>query len=253
MNQTSPERLIAARYPSPEWAVFYEVGNATGFRTRRHADAVALGIWPSRGHRIVGFEVKRDRRDWLRELNNPAKAEDVSAHCDEWWLVTSSEAVARIDEIPDPWGWYVVDGAKLKTKRLAKQMGRDQEIVRRAFAAAMLRRVAETTVPKAQVRAQIEQALQIERQRSGKEGELAASSREVERLRAVLSEFKSRTGVDLECGWQGPQRISAAVDAVLRLDSSRVQIANVARSLEVATAAVQDVMRIWTVDREGGS
>ena len=39
--------LIAARYPPPEWAVFFEVSNATGYATSRRADAIALGIWPS--------------------------------------------------------------------------------------------------------------------------------------------------------------------------------------------------------------
>lgn len=47
--------LVMQAYPSPEWAVFFEVGNGTGFRTRRHADAVAIGI---------------------REKADPAKAEE---------------------------------------------------------------------------------------------------------------------------------------------------------------------------------
>ena len=35
--------LVHQAYPSPEWAVFFEVSNATGSGASRRADAVALG------------------------------------------------------------------------------------------------------------------------------------------------------------------------------------------------------------------
>jgi len=36
--------LVHQAYPSPEWAVFFEVSNATGSGASRRADAVALGV-----------------------------------------------------------------------------------------------------------------------------------------------------------------------------------------------------------------
>src|SRR4051812_48555098 len=101
--------LVAQAYPSPEWAVFYEVSNGTGFNSRRRADAVALGVWPSRGHALIGFEFKEDRRDWLREKDNPAKADLIAANCDAWVLVIGNEKVAKIEEIPEPWGLLVAN------------------------------------------------------------------------------------------------------------------------------------------------
>src|SRR5688500_11844491 len=32
--------------------VFFEVGNDTGSKVTRHADAVSIGIWPSTGHQV---------------------------------------------------------------------------------------------------------------------------------------------------------------------------------------------------------
>jgi hypothetical protein len=32
------------------YQVFFEVGNDTGTKVTRHADAVAIGIWPSTGY-----------------------------------------------------------------------------------------------------------------------------------------------------------------------------------------------------------
>ena len=75
--------LVEKKYPGPAWVVLAEVCNGTGFAANRWADAVAFGVWPSRGLRIVGFELKSSRSDWRRELENPAKADDIACYCDE--------------------------------------------------------------------------------------------------------------------------------------------------------------------------
>jgi hypothetical protein len=110
--------LIAQAYPSPEWAVFYEVSNATGWGASRRADAVALGVWPSRGQMLIGFEFKTARGDWLNERKNPAKAETIAAHCDAWYVVAGDESVVKLDELPEPWGLHVAN--KDNTKFLSK-------------------------------------------------------------------------------------------------------------------------------------
>ena len=81
--------LLAARYASPAWAIFFEVSNATGYKANRHADAVAVGIWPSRGLSILGFEIKASRSDWKHELSNPRKADAIFKYCDHWFLVAN--------------------------------------------------------------------------------------------------------------------------------------------------------------------
>lgn len=131
------------RYRAPEWAVLFEVANGTGATACRYADAVAMNLFPSRGLRLHGFEIKAQRGDWLRELRNPEKAEDVSAYCDHWWLVAAPDVV-HADEVPDTWGLLVADGGKLKVKKQAPELHPEgPKPLTHAFLAALLRRSSE--------------------------------------------------------------------------------------------------------------
>lgn len=96
---------LLARYAPPEWALFFEVRNGTGFtRKTRYADAIAMNLYPSRGLAIHGFEFKASRSDWLVELKNPDKAESICRYCDYWWLVVTDKAIVGPGELPDTWG-----------------------------------------------------------------------------------------------------------------------------------------------------
>lgn len=217
--------LVAQAYPSPQWAVFYEVANAAGFNARRHADAVALGIWPSRGHRLIGFEFKESRRDWQRELRNPAKAEEIARFVDEWWLVCGDDKVARLEEVPEPWGLLVATPGRdtlIRRKAAIPFPDRDPNApLPRSFIAAMLRRVGETTVHKEEAARQVAEA--VEKDLAGRQ-----AARDVENLRRQLLEqqtaldaFRAATGIDLLRGWPGAGKIGPAVDAVLRSEAHR--------------------------------
>lgn len=95
---------LRERYKQPEWSIFFEVGNATGARCDRHADALAMNMYPSRGLSIIGFEIKVSRGDLVRELLKPDKAEPVAQYCNEWWLVTGGNLIKESDVIPATWG-----------------------------------------------------------------------------------------------------------------------------------------------------
>lgn len=243
--------LIAARYPSPEWAVFFEVANGTGWQAGRHADAVALGIWPSRGNVIIGFECKEYRSDWLREKKNPAKAEAVAAHCDLWYVVVASEAIAKADELPTPWGLLVAnaDRTKLKIVKEAVQFpDRDKSIIKRTFAAAMLRRVSETMVPKAELQRLVEERLASARQvdSSNDTFEVESLRRELAGLTATLDIFKEQTGVDLRRhDYHGPKDIARAVSAVLRIAHTRDKLKYAADQLNTAADVVESALAAW--------
>lgn len=244
----SIESLLAQAYPAPEFALFYEVANATGFRVRRHADAVAIGVWPSRGHVIIGFEIKTDRRDWLREKKSPEKADVVAAHCDQWYVVTTDDAIAKIEELPAPWGLLVAnkDRTRLVTRKPCVPFpDRDQAIMQRSFVAAILRKVPETTVPRADVTRQIEEARQtaIAQTRDGRE--LRMLQERITQLEQILATFKTATGVDLTHGWQGPQKIAAAVAAVLDLGSDWRQLERAALALEGAAKTTREAIAAW--------
>lgn len=130
--------LLAKRYPTAEYAVAFEVANATGAARARAADCVAMACWPSRGLRIIGHEIKVSRSDWQKELADPSKAEAIAKYCDEWFVVAGDSKIVREGELPASWGLLVASGGKLvlaeKPKVALKPIPLD-----RLFAAAFLR------------------------------------------------------------------------------------------------------------------
>ncbi|SDA13117.1 hypothetical protein SAMN02799622_00914 [Methylobacterium sp. UNC378MF] len=133
---------LRRRFCAPEWALLFEVGDATGARHTRFADAVAMSLWPSRGLELHGMEIKVSRYDWRNERKRPEKAETIAAYCDRWWLVTGPGVVESSDEIPPAWGWIDFDGERLTTVREATRT--DAKDCDRRFLAALLRRASKT-------------------------------------------------------------------------------------------------------------
>jgi len=124
-------------FPSPEYAVMFEVPDCTGFAGSRRMDVVVMGLWPSRGLELQGIEVKRYRSDWLRERKNPEKQELHARFMDTMWLLTTEPGVAELDEVPEQWGWMHFNGQKLVTKKKAPT--RSPEPPSRGFLAALLK------------------------------------------------------------------------------------------------------------------
>lgn len=129
---------LRRRFCAPEWALLFEVGDATGARHTRFADAVAMSLWPSRGLELHGMEIKVSRYDWRNERKRPEKAETIAAYCDRWLLVTGPNVVDSVDEIPPAWGWIELDGERLVTRKEAERT--EAKVCDRRFLAALLRR-----------------------------------------------------------------------------------------------------------------
>jgi hypothetical protein len=125
-----------------QYAVLFEVRNGTAWVANRSVDAVVMGLWPSLGMHLSGMEIKVDRYDWLRELRDPKKASDVFEYFDKWWLVAPAD-VAKMEEIPEPWGWLVPENGTLRKARDAA-LNPNVKPVDRHFLGALLRRVAKT-------------------------------------------------------------------------------------------------------------
>ena len=138
--------LIRKRHPSPSWVVVEEVGNATGSAHSRYADAVAIGIWPSHGYAIHGFECKQSREDLKKELIDPTKADAIGKYCDYWWLVLSDKKLMDGFAIPEAWGVLYKSGQVLKVGKKAPK--RDASPISRGFLAAAIRRVTGGWIPK---------------------------------------------------------------------------------------------------------
>lgn len=146
---TAVHAALAKRFPGPEWATFFEVKDDAGSAARRSADCVAMNVWPSRGLKVHGVEVKVDRRDWLRELKDPAKSASIQRYCDFWWLAVGDAKVAKVEEVPETWGLLVLRGASLVAVKEAPQL--KPALLQRGFVAALLRNAHHGMVPQASV------------------------------------------------------------------------------------------------------
>lgn len=134
--------LMAAmreRFDKQAYALMFEVGNATGYRTNRHADAIAMSLWPSKGLHIHGFELKCSRSDWLRELKDPSKADTFFTKCHTWSLVSGPDIV-QPGELSPEWGHYVLAGGKF---RCVKEPPIRDVAPTWSFVAALMRQAAE--------------------------------------------------------------------------------------------------------------
>lgn len=141
MRAADVRTALARKFCAPEYALFYEVANATGSAATRSADAIAMGLWPSRGLYLQGFEIKVSRSDWLSELKNPAKAEEIAQFCHHWWIVTPP-GIVKPGELPEGWGLYEVHGNGLRVSTPAPVNPGEVAISKR-FLAALLRRANE--------------------------------------------------------------------------------------------------------------
>ena len=250
---------LEKRFPAPEWATFRELRNDAGFKASRSADFVAMNTWPSRGLELHGIEVKTDRRDWLRELKDPAKSAPIQAFCDFWWLATDDSRIAEVDEIPSTWGLIVLaKGGRFVARKPAPKLEAQQ--LSRGFVAAMLRNAKNGTVPAESINELVEERVkrQAERDRSGEELELARLRRETSELKGRVTEFEQASGIAIDGRYQWPhslrdpktlgvavRRLLEADDTIahlkLQADGVRKQFADVSATiagLEAASKAV---------------
>lgn len=241
----SIEAFVRKKFAAPEWATFFEVGNATGTGCHRHADAVAVNLWPSRGRIIVGMEFKRSRSDWLREMRNPAKAEAVFKYCDRWYLVVDDPKIVKAGELPVHWGLFVVDGNNLH-ETPAGQLepvppGKD-------FLCALLRCAASAQASTAELAAEHSRGYQsgheagkLQNERDG-----AWKIQEFDRITKNVEAFKAASGIDL-AGYNGDEigelvrllgKITSGDGASSKFNALDVELDRVLENVAVVREAV---------------
>lgn len=196
-EKLSLEALIEKRHNDPSWCILQEVADGTGYKTKRHADAIAIGIWPSRGYEIHGYEVKRSRGDVQKELNEPAKADAVGDYCDFWWLVVSDLKIIDGIVVPEQWGILYPKSQVLRVHRKAPR--RKTKPITRAFNAAIVRRVFAEYVPRWQLAELERKTIADAEARVAMQSKYAIdnSVREVEDLKKRITAFEKVSGVEL--------------------------------------------------------
>jgi len=173
-----------------------EVSDAAGFHRSRSADYIVVSLWPSRGLYVSGIELKSFRGDWLNELKNPKKAENIFKYCDYFWLLTVDDTIAKIEEIPATWGWMCIKGGKVTVKKEAPKLL--PEGISNHFMAAMLKRAQDKTnfVHKDSIQDKINEA----NERGKVEGNriLEQTLKDLREIRTAVSDFERESGIDLK-------------------------------------------------------
>lgn len=118
-------------------------------------------------------------------------------------------------------------------------------VIRRTFAAAMLRKIGETMVPNTELNRIIEERLKTALERSREGYEVQRLTERVESLQRTLSVFYAATGVNLQQGWPGEEKIAEAVAAVLSGESYRSSLEGSANRLEGAAREVRKALAAW--------
>lgn len=235
--------LLRRRHPSGEWAYMEEVAPRTGGGTR-YADAVAVNLWSSRGHAVHGFEVKVSRSDWLRELKQPEKAEEIYRYCDYWWLVTE-KGLVKDGELPPTWGHLERRGSGLYTVKAAPKL--EAKPLTRAFFASLVRRSFEGLERKAsaihadkvaELRAEYEKAKQDHR---------SSVKRELDTLHARIAEFEKQTGLSFNDYAGPPVEVVRLAQSIQKLSGWRgtkalARLDELARGLESAAVTVREAI-----------
>jgi hypothetical protein len=192
------------------YQTFFEVGNDTGARVSRHADVVSVGIWPSTGHQVHGFEVKVSRTDFLNEMKNPAKSQAIFRFCHRWSLATTPGLV-KVDELPPNWGLVTWDGRVLRTVKQAPLL--TPEPISPGFVAALVRRAGEADATL--ITAAVEKAKREWREQADKlhdkelERRKQGNSGEARRAIAIVTKLQADLEVDYIHVFEVPEIIAA--------------------------------------------
>lgn len=187
--------ILRGRYPEHEYALMREVRDKAGFDASRSADYIAVNLYPSRGLSMHGIELKSFRSDWLNELKNPKKAENIFQYCDYFWLLTGDDKVAKIEEIPQAWGWLCIKGERIFTKKHAPIL--KPKPISKSFLCAMLKRASDKSgfVHKDSIKDKIEEAGNEARRQN--EIKITRLTSELTEIKKNVLEFEKASGVYL--------------------------------------------------------
>ena len=209
---------LSKKYPSPQYAFLSQVRNQTGYSSGagsiRTADALALGLWKSRGYHLNGFELKVSRSDWLTELKNPAKAEAIAEYCDMFSLVIPNMDIIDISEVPKTWGILLAKGNGMKTVREAPFLEAKQ--MDRPFLCGFMRSVTEQIEKNYTPTVEVEEIIEDRVESGIKYGieNAVTNAGRYEKLMENLEKFEKASGINLvqmDYGWSDPEKIGKAV------------------------------------------
>lgn len=242
-TESSVAELLREKYSPPAWAFLTGVPDATGFSKSRTADAIAMSLWPSKGLHLYGFEIKVSRSDWLKEIQDPSKAETFARYCHVWQIV-APKGIVKVEELPPEWGLLeITDRGNLRAKK-AVAPTEPRAPLSVEFVAALLRSVSK--LDELQIARERQQGRQaaIAEAKELAESELKRQKRLLEHLQknldAIREAFRTQLGFDPDPhGWNLPTELAHRIRLTAELQKMipRGQsIAGMIRSIHQATA-----------------
>jgi hypothetical protein len=194
MSKKTPYQYLRIKYPESEYVLIKEIADSN--RRNRYLDFMVVNLWESRGLSVTGIEVKSYRSDWLNELKNPAKQELHVPYCDYFYLFTTDENVAKLEEIPENWGWMTIKGDKIFTLKKAPKL--DAKPIPKQLMIAMLRRAADKTefIHQDSIKDEIQRKIDyaIEQQKRNRDRELERCKE----LTASVVAFEEASGLKID-------------------------------------------------------
>lgn len=193
---------LRRRHAGDEWVFLMHLKTATGWQTGRgrELDGWAMNMWPSRGLKTHGFEVKVSRSDWLSELKDPDKADEGFQFCDFWWVAVGDPAIVQKGELPAGWGLLVPHRGGMKIKVQAEEREADFD---RAFWASCLRNLQRSALVEKE-RFELEDRAHRRGYNEGVkagekkgEAEVLSSKHLAEKTLAAVKRFEKLTGVHI--------------------------------------------------------
>jgi hypothetical protein len=246
------EKHLADRYcDSLQWVFLTQVRSSTG-SANRVADAMAFNMYGSTGYEILGFEIKVSRSDWLSELKQMSKSDEIMSYCDKWYLVVSDAKIVQEGELPKNWGLLVLKEGKLTQK--VRAIAKTPTPLPIHFIASILRRsgnevekIRTQYVKRSDIEGEIENArkrgYEEARGYNGKQTEDA-----LKKLREMVSEFEKSSGLSFE-SWRGKEytkTLGMYVKFFMELEENSLsyKVRDIESAIKSLQSALVDVKKI---------
>lgn len=206
---------LRRRYSDDGWryALFEEIQDGTGEKGKRRIDALVMELWPSDGLNLTAFEVKVDRQDWLRELDNVPKAAPFLKLCNYFYVV-APKGVVELEELPEKWGLMIPTKTGLRISKRAWELCAPMTELPITFVASILReatrnRASVHDIRIAQDKARLKERTRVEKIHSDRE-------KSYRKLAEALDTFEKHSGIRIST-WNDNVQLGMAVSLIQKL------------------------------------
>lgn len=176
---------------------------------RRRCDLIHIGV-ASRGRGIDAHELKVSRSDWLRELDDPAKADAWWPYCSRWWVV-APPGIVQVGELPPGWGLMEPQSRGRRFRVRAEAAVKEPHLTLGLLAGLLARADNERLAEMEAMRQEHRSDLYQQAQKVRSEQEFRGMSRATQNRLDALKAIEEAAGIKVdEYAWRGETPLTAA-------------------------------------------